>query len=368
MISNKNLNSEVRRYNDPQTSIIRKSWKKIYERFKSCPDTEVEQNIIRLLYTVIILMYVVYYGSKNNIDVTYAVLLCSIYIVVAVASFFWIYFSPVKSTARRVLYMLGDRIVVTWILAIYDTWISPIYIFYLWCDVGHPARYGREYLLPCVATSVLGYGFVLLVNPAWQAYGVLAYALWLGLVMMPMFSWQFFRRLKEANLRLAELATHDSLTQLPNRRLLYDQLNVAIAAAERYKRKFLVLFIDIDNFKKVNDHQGHEIGDKALCEAAKALQQAVRKGDCVARLGGDEFVVLLNNVKDTNHHRIAENLREAIRNYTKDNLSASIGVAQYPECGADAETLVRNADFAMYEAKNLGKGRSHIYKENKDHR
>ncbi|KXI27433.1 bifunctional diguanylate cyclase/phosphodiesterase [Paraglaciecola hydrolytica] len=171
----------------------------------------------------------------------------------------------------------------------------------------------------------------------------------------------------------AELIRHqayfDHLTALPNRFLALDRLSQMLIEAQRHQLKTAVLFLDIDDFKKVNDSLGHEIGDKLLIKVAKRLQQELRKEDTVGRLGGDEFIVLLRDITDRQHALvIAENLLNIFRStFLIDgrelNLSMSIGVAIYPENGRSASDLLRNADTAMYQAKALGRNTYSFFTE-----
>ena len=165
----------------------------------------------------------------------------------------------------------------------------------------------------------------------------------------------------EAEERIRELAYHDVLTGLPNRLLLRDRLEHALANALRQRRHLAVLFIDLDSFKNVNDSLGHAAGDQLLMEVASRLRACVRDVDTVARLGGDEFVVVLENLEDE-----SDAVSVAAKIHTTLGLpitvgaqtlhaSASIGIALYPEDGESAETLMQNADTAMYQAKAEGR-------------
>jgi diguanylate cyclase (GGDEF)-like protein len=166
-----------------------------------------------------------------------------------------------------------------------------------------------------------------------------------------------FRIVAVASRRLRHQALHDDLTDLPNRTLLYDRMEVALAAAERTGESAALLLVDLDRFKEVNDTLGHDTGDRLLEEVAARLQGVVRSGDTLARLGGDEFAVLLRGLP----HRgvaaeLAGRLQDAIaRPFTLDGvvavLDASIGIAHCPEHGTDVNTLVQRADVAMYDAK-----------------
>jgi diguanylate cyclase (GGDEF)-like protein len=170
-----------------------------------------------------------------------------------------------------------------------------------------------------------------------------------------------------AEQRIAHMATHDGLTGLPNRMLFSQLLDQAVACAKRTRRKCAVLFIDLDRFKIVNDTLGHTAGDSLLCEAAHRLRSSVRESDIVARLGGDEFVVLLNDV--TGKPSVEAMARKVLANLVPPmciaghecRTTGSIGVAMYPDDGADGATLTKNADAAMYVAKEEGKNDFRFY-------
>jgi diguanylate cyclase (GGDEF)-like protein/PAS domain S-box-containing protein len=161
-------------------------------------------------------------------------------------------------------------------------------------------------------------------------------------------------------LRMSHLAQHDSLTDLPNRVLLNDRLAEAIILSQRHQRKLAVLFVDLDRFKHINDSLGHATGDGLLKSVAQRLFTCVRSSDTVGRHGGDEFVVLLWDLRTSQDAVVtATKILEALREphyINKHNLhvTGSIGIATYPEDGTDAETLMRRADLAMYNAKQAG--------------
>ena len=161
--------------------------------------------------------------------------------------------------------------------------------------------------------------------------------------------------------RIQHLAYHDNLTGLPNRGLLQDRLARSIARAERSGRKVAVLFIDLDNFKNINDTLGHDVGDELLRQVSRRLTECVRLEDTIARQGGDEFIVLLDNLDDgRNASFVAQKILNALRRPltlggTEQHVSGSVGIALYPEDGRDAQTLMKNADTAMFHGKGLGK-------------
>jgi diguanylate cyclase (GGDEF)-like protein/PAS domain S-box-containing protein len=163
------------------------------------------------------------------------------------------------------------------------------------------------------------------------------------------------------SLRMSYLAQHDSLTDLHNRTVLDNRLTQAMALAQRHGQQLAVLFLDVDRFKGINDSMGHDIGDRLLRGVAQRLLSCVRSSDTVTRHGGDEFVILLSEVTHAADAALcAEKILLAVSApYSIDehklHLTASIGIAAYPDDGADAETLMKHADFAMYHAKDAGR-------------
>ncbi|HEU5162315.1 MAG TPA: PAS domain S-box protein, partial [Thermoanaerobaculia bacterium] len=167
--------------------------------------------------------------------------------------------------------------------------------------------------------------------------------------------------------QIKHLAYHDALTSLPNRLLFKDRLTVAISHAYRDKFKLAVLFLDLDHFKVINDSLGHNIGDRLLQELAKRIRAALRDSDTVARLGGDEFTVLLPQIRDTEAavevgRKLLETIRQPLNIEGHDfEVTTSIGVSTFPDDGADAETLIKNADTAMYMAKEDGRDKCQVF-------
>lgn len=166
---------------------------------------------------------------------------------------------------------------------------------------------------------------------------------------------------------LKKLAHHDPLTGLPNRLLLTDRLELAMAHAERTRESLAICFVDLDGFKQVNDRMGHDAGDALLREIAWRLKGSVRQSDTVARMGGDEFVLLLGEMKHPSDCKsfldklLAEVSQPVSIGSEQAYISASIGVSVYPEDGSTGEILMTLADRAMYAAKQAGKSRYHFH-------
>lgn len=168
------------------------------------------------------------------------------------------------------------------------------------------------------------------------------------------------RKMAEAQIR--QLAYFDSLTGLPNRRMLYDHLHRALTQARRFDRSLALMFLDLDYFKQVNDTLGHEVGDQLLKEVAKRLDNCIRNGDTVARVGGDEFIIVLSEI--TAPQDAAQVAQKIISVMAKPvcldghvlNVTVSIGIAVYPNHGdEDVQSLMKKADAAMYDAKSAGR-------------
>lgn len=172
---------------------------------------------------------------------------------------------------------------------------------------------------------------------------------------------------RENDEKLRRLASVDPLTGLPNRAVFNDRLDHAIHKAHRNSARIAVFFIDLDHFKHINDSLGHKAGDILLCEVAKRLKSCIREGDTVARLGGDEFTVILEEIRSAQHvGGVADKVLSSIAlpyniDGTEVTISPSIGISLYPADGRDVDLLLRNADAAMYHAKDTGRNNFQFY-------
>lgn len=167
--------------------------------------------------------------------------------------------------------------------------------------------------------------------------------------------------LKSLQLKLGQMAHFDELTALPNRALFMDRLEQIMVHAKRYRGRFALLFVDLDGFKEVNDHLGHQAGDQLLQAAAHRFNSCVRGSDTVARVGGDEFIILLNDIGSQEEPGLVS--RKLLANFQEPfsigaatcKIGISIGISVYPDHGDEAQRLILAADLAMYEAKRGGK-------------
>lgn len=171
---------------------------------------------------------------------------------------------------------------------------------------------------------------------------------------------------KAAEQRIRELADYDVLTGLPNRRLLRERFEQLLAVAEREKSEIAVIFLDLDHFKRVNDSLGHSVGDELLCEVARRLDSVVRRIDTLARLGGDEFIFAMPGFHAAAAVEVARRLIEVFSRPFEVGgheltVTPSLGISIYPHDGGDLEALLRNADTAMYRAKEMGRNAFQFY-------
>ncbi|MGR9048298.1 diguanylate cyclase domain-containing protein [Halobacillus faecis] len=167
--------------------------------------------------------------------------------------------------------------------------------------------------------------------------------------------------------QLKEMAYHDQLTNIPNRRYFFEKLEDELKRVNHQESIFALLFFDLDNFKQINDRYGHQIGDELLVIFTKRLSQGLRKTDTLSRLGGDEFVILLSDLDDTNHPRkVADRMLDRVLQPIQlqgceIEISVSIGVSIYPEHGVDQGELLTKADRALYKAKENGRSCVSVY-------
>ncbi|WLH60633.1 bifunctional diguanylate cyclase/phosphodiesterase [Pseudomonas sp. FP2300] len=209
----------------------------------------------------------------------------------------------------------------------------------------------------------------------WRAAGA-SLLLVLLVSLLSRMSWQLVQsrlRAAEAKIAYAErveyLAYHDGLTSLPNRSLFSKMLSQSISEASRYHRQLAVLFLDLDRFKHINDTLGHDAGDQLLQEVAQRITACLRASDTVARLGGDEFVILLPELSEDKYVAITAQkvLSTIARPFNVQDhefrVTASIGISVFPQDGLDEQTLKKNADIAMYQAKQQGKNNFQFYSE-----
>ncbi len=171
---------------------------------------------------------------------------------------------------------------------------------------------------------------------------------------------------KKLEAELKKMAFFDDLTEVPNRKMLDRHIQKAIARSRRHQYNLTLMFIDLDDFKIVNDTLGHEAGDQLLVEVVERLTECTREEDLISRLGGDEFIIVFEETSKEEIEDIANRIIKSVSlpydiDGNEANISLSIGISMFPDDGEDKDTLIQNADKAMYFAKNNGKNRYEIY-------
>lgn len=342
----------------------------LFERLKSRPDSEHQQALARIVIACVGFGYTIFiYTEKQQSTVLYNAWFLLGFIALSLTILVLIIVHPRVSSVRRYAGMIADLSGTAIVMYLLGE-PAKIFIFiYLWIIIGNGLRYGQHYLYVAMVLGLVSYLIMLLNTAYWQQDVYLAIGYLGCMIILPLFFSSLLKKLNTTNAELAKLAeqlrklaTHDSLTGLPNRFLFTESLDHELSLAQRHQEKLAVMFIDLDGFKEINDTHGHQSGDIVLKTVASRLLTHVRKSDLVARLAGDEFVVLLTDVncETAKHvaHKLIHDIRTAI--LVADCsvvVTASIGIAVYPDSGSTANDIMAKADMAMYRCKQQGKNR-----------
>lgn len=333
------------------------------------PDSEHAQALVRIVIAGIGCLYIFLFHMSGRLatDQQHMLYLVPAVLGISIGIFALIIVWPQASPLRRIVGMVFDFGVTSYFLYVMKQNGVMFFPVYLWVTIGNGLRYGARYLYTAMFISIASFGIVLAGSTYWRGQWGFSIGLLIGLVALPLYFSSLLKQLnrqhselKKLYQQMAQHATHDSLTGLPNRMHFHDQLTEAISAAEREKQTFAVLYLDLDGFKTINDALGHAAGDQVIADTARRLEQCVRKHDMVARVGGDEFVVLLRDIGAFDATRVAEKIIEVLSKpfmvaARTHHITTSIGVAHYPQDGTDVYALIHNADSAMYETKRSGK-------------
>jgi len=355
-----------------ETSVMSAShgmWASLRQRLAKRPDSEHGQALIRIVICSTGFLYVLFMHADEKLTAAQfpALVVTFCALLAAIGVFLLIVIQPKESLTRRLLSMTLDFGSLSYFMYVLGDKGTLFFSVYLWVAIGYGLRYGLRYLHTAMAASIVSFGAVIVSSAYWREQWGFSTGLLVGLVALPLYFSSLLKRLSNQNNELKKLyeqmamhATYDSLTKLPNRKHFHDHLAEAIASARRNNRPFAILYLDLDGFKAINDALGHRVGDQVIESTARRLERCVRNGDMVARVGGDEFVVLLRDAVSNNIAKVAENIIETLSEpftIAANTLfiTTSIGAATYPQDGPDANTLIHNADSAMYDAKRNGK-------------
>jgi diguanylate cyclase (GGDEF)-like protein len=333
------------------------------EKLAERPDTEHQAAIIRLAIAVISGSYLAVAVNMNGLDgaaMFHVMALLLVVIPYSIGILIRILIYPQVSVTRRVLSMFMDIGATTYALYFLGEISTPVYGLYLFNACGNGFRFGTRYLYASSVLSIVGFTFVLTASDYWASHLTLGVGLLIVLFVIPMYFASLVRQLHAASARMRTMATHDTLTGLPNRHSFYEQLQQTLKRAEKNNASFAVIFIDLDGFKPINDALGHAAGDEVLKSVANKLKQCVRQSDVVTRIGGDEFVLILSDIDSPALLSITRKIIDTIastheitgKSVTR---SSSVGIATYPDSGRTLDELIAYADAAMYRSKRAGK-------------
>lgn len=336
------------------------------QRLASRSDSEHGQAILRIVIVSIIAVYLISdYFSSNVSDLSrlrWVHLTIELSLLVSISIFVFILLRPAKSVVRRLVGMAHDVSTISVLTYVGEGAGAAIAVIYLWITLGNGFRYGIRYLYLCAASSVAGFLITYASSDYWQSHGTLSMNILLTMIVVPPYVGTLLKSLHTAKDRLQRRASYDGLTGLLSR----DELEAAATNLFTGDHSgHVLLFCDLDHFKKVNDVAGHAAGDKLLADIAQIVRDAVRRDDLSGRIGGDEICVLLRNCSLVRGRKIAQKILRGVASYRLAwgtqyySVGVSIGVAPSSAVN-DSDSLFRLADAACYAAKNAGRNQVHV--------
>ena len=266
-----------------------------------------ESNQALTRVVIALLTFGLFYFAGPNISVTNTseiVIIIRMYFFYAVALWLYISYRPGIYPWRRIVGIVSDMGVVSYAMALGGAVGEGFYPLYIWIIIGNGMRFGQRYLYLAMYAGLIGFGYVIVRDPFLREHIPTAVGLWVGMTVIGLYVNSLQKRVDSLNARLTSqldqthyAATHDPLTDLLNSREFYRRLSSAILHAEQQHTAFVVLYIDIDGFKGVNDQRGHHAGDALLKHIADRIKHTIRSTDFAARLGGDEFAIALLDIE-----------------------------------------------------------------------
>ncbi len=313
---------------------------------------------ISLISLIIAISMIVVLHEEKYLMAFYCVLF---HLVFSLIIFVLVKENPQEVFARRVFGIILDLSMLSLVVYVLGTKGIFVYPIYLWVIVGNGMRYGLKYLFISLTVAIALFFVAIYFSPLWKGEFLLALSLAVGFIFLSMFYIKLIKKLHILNEKLSlelektkHASLHDPLTGLPNRSFFSLCLKKTLSRCTRSGDSFSVAYMDLDNFKPVNDTFGHDYGDKLLQDVAERMKSVLRDSDFVARLGGDEFGIIIigaNNLEETMVciDRLQKVINEPYNIFGKTiNISGSFGVAIYPLSGDCEMTLLKEADKNMY--------------------
>jgi len=338
---------------------------------------ELGQAITRIAFSLVLLSIISgvehFSGADNSSHIIASDIIFS-YFLFSLPYCIFIYFYPNNFPWRKYFIIFADIAALSVVTNLLGVAGATIYPLYIWIVIANGLRFGLRFLHYASAVAIAGFSFAVITSDAWLAQIELAVGLGLAMMIMPFFFLTLLKQLNNTN-RLLEnkireteyMATHDPLTDLPNRLYLEQKIHSAISEPIKNNHQLAVFFIDVNSFKSINDSLGHIAGDQLIKQFSERLAMCLRSSDILARLSGDEFMMLLDSKQA---HSYASNVAERLMNNANGHyningheifVSFSVGIAHFPEDGNDVETLVKNADTALHYAKKQSKSSYRFY-------
>jgi len=323
---------------------------------------ERSQGVVRigLVFATIFTTTLFYLNQK----ISFSVVLTALYVLVySVVLFIILYRDNKTSDHRRFITNVLDNFCVAYTIYLAGD-IGILYTFVLlWMAVGCGMRFGSRDLIRATIVSLLFFSLLVFFSDHWQSKIYTTLSTYLLLLIIPMYVLRLTNRLSKISEEIKHAATHDHLSGLLNRDMFYKTLNQRVDEVVKNKGTLMIMYLDLDGFKIINDELGHKYGDIVIQEVSERLKNDIRESDTLSRLGGDEFGVILYGVdNDFNIKYCAQKILDKISEpITAGNaqlqVTASIGISAYPQNGSNPEELTHSADKAMYISKSEGKNK-----------
>lgn len=337
----------------------------VRKRLAGRADSEHGQSLVRILFVSIVLVYFYTDYFVSRVDPTslfVARVIVAVSFIMSTGIFAHIVWRPGQSVMRRLLGVVHDVTAISSGIYLGEGAGAAVAVIYLWITIGNGFRYGVPYLYFSAVLCLSGFAFVYFSSEYWQTQKVLSLNIVLTMLIVSPFVGSLLKSLHAARDMLQKQASTDTLTGLLSRM----EMDAAIETLFKGEHSgHILLFCDLDRFKKVNDVAGHAAGDKLLTDIGEIIRKSVRRDDLCGRMGGDEFCVLLRDCKLETGREIAEKIRSKTTGYRlawgTDYFSVGVSIGVAPSGAVnDAESLFRLADAACYAAKNAGRNRVHV--------
>lgn len=330
---------------------------------------EISQATVRLLLIVFIQILAVVVYIFDAFSITNFLIIVGY----ALFSVFWWLFVKIVAgdyPSRRRFIALSDLFIISISMHYANDYGAIFFFIYLWVIVGNGMRFGSRAL---IESTLFGFSFFIIMvtnTQYWITNPHISFGMLIGLVLLPSYYLILIKRLSRVSNQLEEelarttySATHDAMSGLSNRAYFFQRLEDKIKEVRRNKESFIVMYLDLDDFKQINDTWGHHFGDSVIKEIARRIKSQAREGDLVARLGGDEFALVLHSAAASiNLSRFTQRLINSITEpviigSNKVQVTVSIGISMFPDNGSSAQELVNSADHSMYVSKKSGRNR-----------